>query len=72
MRLLPERHSQRLRSHLHLSDARFSATTAVNCTTRDFSIALYPGTYTVTLGPDTDSTTLPSWSTVVVERLLVP
>lgn len=56
----------------HLTDSRFNASTTVACTTWAFSLSLYPGTYRVTVGSDTDGTTLPNWSTVVVEALLVP
>ena len=61
-----------------LSDARFSTTLSATCNTTGgpwaFSGKVYPGVYKVTAskGSPYNTDNLPSWSTVVVDRLQIP
>jgi hypothetical protein len=60
----------------HLTDARFSSTAVVPCSSSSatnwtYSTQLYPGTYSVTVKKSGQSN-LPAWDTVAVERLQVP
>ncbi len=61
------------------ADARFNASTYISCNGRStsswmYSLQLYPGIYRVVALRDstTLSSNLPTWATVVVERLQVP
>ncbi len=63
----------------HLTDTRFNRILSVPCdfnantSAFTFTGLLYPGVYKVTLDRQASAATnLPSWSTVVVERLAVP
>ena len=61
---------------VHLTDTRYNSTAVVPCASSTtsawtFTTLLYPGTYKVTV-QKTGQSNLPSWDTVVAERLRVP